>query len=166
MTPAGFPHSDISGSKCACHSPKLFAACHVLLRLSAPRHPPSTLNNLTIKCLELMRSACLWPRRPLPRLTTRVLLLADTKPPSQLLLLPLLSLLLSMISLGRENLRCSLQKHRRPSRTSDGDHVVVVGLDRFELSTPRLSSVCSNQLSYRPSTSETIFKRASELSGN
>src|SRR5659263_523728 len=26
----------------------------------------------------------------------------------------------------------------------------MVGLDRFELSTPRLSSVCSNQLSYRP----------------
>ena len=27
---------------------------------------------------------------------------------------------------------------------------VVVGLSRFELLTPRLSSVCSNQLSYRP----------------
>ena len=26
----------------------------------------------------------------------------------------------------------------------------AVGLERFELSTPRLSSVCSNQLSYRP----------------
>ena len=26
----------------------------------------------------------------------------------------------------------------------------VVGLARFELATPRLSSVCSNQLSYRP----------------
>ena len=26
-----------------------------------------------------------------------------------------------------------------------------MGLERFELSTPRLSSVCSNQLSYRPS---------------
>jgi hypothetical protein len=26
----------------------------------------------------------------------------------------------------------------------------LVGLERFELSTPRLSSVCSNQLSYRP----------------
>ena len=26
----------------------------------------------------------------------------------------------------------------------------MVGLDRFELSTPRLSSVCSDQLSYRP----------------
>jgi hypothetical protein len=27
-----------------------------------------------------------------------------------------------------------------------------VGLSRFELLTPRLSSVCSNQLSYRPGT--------------
>ena len=26
----------------------------------------------------------------------------------------------------------------------------AVGQERFELSTPRLSSVCSNQLSYRP----------------
>ena len=26
----------------------------------------------------------------------------------------------------------------------------LVGLSRFELLTPRLSSVCSNQLSYRP----------------
>ena len=30
-------------------------------------------------------------------------------------------------------------------------HGALVGLERFELSTPRLSSVCSNQLSYRPS---------------
>ena len=29
----GFPHSDICGSKCMCHSPQLFAAYHVLLRL-------------------------------------------------------------------------------------------------------------------------------------
>ena len=28
--------------------------------------------------------------------------------------------------------------------------VALVGLTRFELVTPRLSSVCSNQLSYRP----------------
>jgi hypothetical protein len=57
MTPAGLPHSEISGSKRACRSPKLIAACYVLHRLSVPRHPPSTLSNLTIKCLELMRSA-------------------------------------------------------------------------------------------------------------
>src|SRR5687768_8937467 len=57
MTPVGLPHSDISGSTRACRSPKHFAACHVLHRLSVPRHPPSTLSNLTIKCLDLMRSA-------------------------------------------------------------------------------------------------------------
>ena len=47
MTPAGFPHSDISGSTSARDSPKLFAACHVLHRLLAPRHPPSALCSLT-----------------------------------------------------------------------------------------------------------------------
>ena len=45
--PAGLPHSDISGSKPVCGSPKLFAAYRVLLRLSAPRHPPCTLSSLT-----------------------------------------------------------------------------------------------------------------------
>ena len=47
MTPAGFPHSDISGSTLACSSPKLFAACHVLPRRSVPRHPPCALTRLT-----------------------------------------------------------------------------------------------------------------------
>jgi hypothetical protein len=40
---AGFPHSDIAGSKPARSSPTLFAACHVLHRLSVPRHPPNAL---------------------------------------------------------------------------------------------------------------------------
>jgi hypothetical protein len=35
----------------------------------------------------------------------------------------------------------------------------LVGLSRFELLTPRLSSVCSNQLSYRPGYSSTTFQR-------
>ena len=39
----GFPHSDIHGSTGARPSPQLFAACHVLLRLLAPRHPPNAL---------------------------------------------------------------------------------------------------------------------------
>ena len=43
MTGAGFPHSEIFGSKCAGNSPKLIAACHVLHRLSVPRHPPNAL---------------------------------------------------------------------------------------------------------------------------
>ena len=44
VCPAGFPHSDISGSMDICSSPKLFAAYHVLHRLSVPRHPPCALN--------------------------------------------------------------------------------------------------------------------------
>ena len=43
---AGFPHSDIHGSKPARGSPWLFAACHVLHRLLAPRHPPNALLTL------------------------------------------------------------------------------------------------------------------------
>ena len=39
----GFPHSDIHGSTGARPSPQLFAACHVLHRLLAPRHPPNAL---------------------------------------------------------------------------------------------------------------------------
>jgi hypothetical protein len=46
MTPAGFPHSDTRGSQDACSSPRLFAACHVLHRLPAPRHPPCALTAL------------------------------------------------------------------------------------------------------------------------
>ena len=45
--PAGLPHSEIPGSKPVCGSPRLFAAYRVLLRLSAPRHPPCTLSSLT-----------------------------------------------------------------------------------------------------------------------
>ena len=46
---SGFPHSDISGSMDICSSPKLFAAYHVLHRLSVPRHPPCALNAWPVK---------------------------------------------------------------------------------------------------------------------
>ena len=39
----GLPHSEISGSTSARLSPELFAACHVLHRLSVPRHSPDAL---------------------------------------------------------------------------------------------------------------------------
>ena len=42
--PGGFPHSDTCGSMDICSSPQLFAAYHVLHRLSVPRHPPCALN--------------------------------------------------------------------------------------------------------------------------
>ena len=48
VCPAGFPHSDISGSMDICSSPKLFAAYHVFHRLLVPRHPPCALLRLTL----------------------------------------------------------------------------------------------------------------------
>ena len=39
ITGIRLPHSEISGSKRVCRSPKLIAAYHVLHRLLAPRHP-------------------------------------------------------------------------------------------------------------------------------
>ncbi len=48
MTPGGFPHSEISGSKLVCSSPKLIAAYRVLHRLLTPRHSPYALSSLTI----------------------------------------------------------------------------------------------------------------------
>ena len=43
----GFPHSEISGSRLICSSPKLIAAYHVLHRLLMPRHSPCALFSLT-----------------------------------------------------------------------------------------------------------------------
>ena len=46
---SGSPHSEIPGSKPACGSPRLIAACHVFHRLLLPRHPPCALSSLIIK---------------------------------------------------------------------------------------------------------------------
>ena len=42
--PAGFPHSEICGSRIICIFPQLIAAYHVFHRLLVPRHPPCALN--------------------------------------------------------------------------------------------------------------------------
>ena len=49
----GFPHSEIPGSKRAPNSPGLIAECHVLHRLSVPRHPPNAL--LTLETTSMRR---------------------------------------------------------------------------------------------------------------
>jgi hypothetical protein len=61
MTQKGLPHSEIPGSKPVCGSPGLIAACHVLHRLCAPRHPPSTLSSLTIKYLRRVVWILIYP---------------------------------------------------------------------------------------------------------
>ena len=48
ITSDGLPHSEIPGSKCAYHSPRLIAVSHVLHRLHVPRHPPCALTCLTL----------------------------------------------------------------------------------------------------------------------
>ena len=46
--PGGLPHSETPGSPIARISPGLVAACHVLHRLSVPRHPPDALTSRLI----------------------------------------------------------------------------------------------------------------------
>ena len=52
----GFPHSEISGSRLICSSPKLIAAYHVFHRLLMPRHSPCALFSLTIWSTKLEKS--------------------------------------------------------------------------------------------------------------
>ena len=59
---AGLPHSDIPGSMDICSSPRLFAACHVLLRLLMPRHSPCALFSLT--CGVTSYASLARPRQP------------------------------------------------------------------------------------------------------
>jgi len=75
LTRKGLPHSEIPGSKPVCGSPRLIAACHVLHRFSAPRHPPSTLSSLTIKYLR-RESFSFYPT-----LLSKIVITADQKVP-------------------------------------------------------------------------------------
>ena len=72
---AGFPHSEIHGSKPVRSSPQLIAAYHVLHRLSTPRHPPNAL-------LALDRSHYRCPSNPSGSYAT------DERPVSKIIHLP------------------------------------------------------------------------------
>jgi hypothetical protein len=76
----GFPHSDIHGSQLACSSPWLFAACHVLLRLLMPRHPPYALYSLNMSFLRLYR----FERKDLPLLNSTYIATVAALCPSSL----------------------------------------------------------------------------------
>ena len=58
----GLPHSEIPGSPIARISPGLFAACHVLHRLSVPRHPPDALPSRLITSIPVAGNAAPPPR--------------------------------------------------------------------------------------------------------
>lgn len=46
VAPRGLSHSESRGSPAPCASPRIFAACRVLLRRRMPRHPPCALSRL------------------------------------------------------------------------------------------------------------------------
>jgi hypothetical protein len=145
MTLAGFPHSGIRASTPTCGSARLIAAHHALHRLLAPRHPPSALSSLTTnpsgQCFLPLRGRDQGSLDENSPLTTDLLSVSSlpSKVPSALN---------TMHSLGT----------RASSSIQLSENLCRVGLVRFELTTPRLSSVCSNQLSYRPEI--TVRKRS------
>ena len=61
---SGFPHSEIPGSMDICSSPRLIAACHVLLRLLMPRHSPCALSSLTCSSQSPLSSVSAFAKTP------------------------------------------------------------------------------------------------------
>ena len=181
ITGARLPHSEISGSKVVCTSPKLIAAYHVFHRLSAPRHSLYALNYLIpVSRNRAKRCGCLkstsrcdtvdpfargriakfavgvrWFRRPLappglihgPQKKGRVI--PRTARQTQVIL---------VLSNQPEGRNCSWNKSshgcQRAAAWTDTVRRIrkreMVGQAGLEPATPRLSSACSNQLSYRP----------------
>jgi hypothetical protein len=129
MTPAGFPHSDIPGSKLVCSSPRLIAAYHVLHRLLVPRHPPCALSGLTgISITKVHRN---W----LPSVSYSVV--KDRSSRRDVRTRP--------EGLVREDLSIRWRKPHGPSLTSGGDS----GARTRSL---RLAKPALSQLSYIPNT--------------
>lgn len=143
ITPVRLPHSDTPGSSLACSFPRFFAACRVLLRLLAPRHSPYALTYFII----------------LQKLFT-----TPTIPQS-----PFVTYCIVFLSWYACFLCCcSCCYSTTHLLESDCFSAIVffatqmsifvflpisnflVGLTGLEPVTPRLSSACSNQLSYRP----------------
>ena len=121
----GFPHSDISGLKPACGLPKLFAACHVLHRHVSPRHPPVALRCLITTIVPFLNMGCHW------------------------ILFTFFRILSYRIFIYLAYLRVFSSTYCQ--RTKSFLNKPSMGPGGLEPPTPRLSSVCSNQLSYEPS---------------
>ena len=166
----GFPHSDISGSMRICRSPKLFAACHVLLRLLMPRHSPCALSHLTYLVLVFRNYA-----GPNGKLFFYHLAKLYLYP-----LIILLSLLLpshnyiifsvfSFQGASRAIYRSLIQTlpYIKSASISDpfrsSGFFGVVGQSGLEPPTSRLSVVCSSQLSYWPVVSADLTGFASAV---
>ena len=155
-----FPHSGIPGSLPACGSPRLIAASYALRRLLMPGHPPYALSSLTTPLLLIHMVL----RRPI-QLSKNIRRDRSRRTESS----KQQTRWWSWTELNRRPPACkagALPTELQPqtvrevfiSKEPEAGNTdtaklswSMVGLDRVELSTPRLSSACSNQLSYRPS---------------
>ena len=159
----GFPIRRSPDQSLVSGSPKLIAATRVLHRLLSPRHPSCALSSLvTVSSRSRERS-----RTPDgdqgPARSCKTPWLTGAKPDRHTYYQMPVLLFLRVCSCQRSQID---RKSRRGGADRDRTDDIqlaklalsqlsygpfVVGLGRFELPTPRLSSVCSNQLSYRPS---------------
>ena len=141
---AGFPHSDISGSKHICCSPKLIAAYRVLHRLSVPRHSPCALVRLNFLFLvpyvssqiELFSLHC---SRFSLRITLPVLLFERLYSFCLFAFVVSRFVYFSLFSFQGTFFLCASLLQ-----------VALVGSSGFEPPTLRLSGARSNHLSYEP----------------
>ena len=137
----GLLHSDIPGSLCACHSPRLFAAYRVLHRLLMPRHPPCALISLNSLFAELC--LVLFFQNFFFRRSWNCIL------PFFLEVLP--SVKIGYLIISSLLFRYSIFKDlSSPSDIWSLQALYMVGWNGLEPSTSRLSAECSNQLSYQP----------------
>ncbi len=134
LPPAGFPIQKSPDHRMFSSSPRLIAAYRVFLRLPTPRHPPDALCNLSLEIAFLPFPVQLSMSRPVSRL---VGLPPESHSRGFLPLVPAHGWQLVEIAF-----------------------LALVGLERLELSTSRLSGVRSNHLSYRPvSAWSFLFRR-------
>ena len=153
---AGFPHSEIDGSRDVCSSPSLIAAYHVLLRLHAPRHPPCALCSLPKEFIHRQTSIVTrhFPtnpsgshRKPCPNKTLQYSTVKEPRPPFQLLLEPSRplppsnrrrSFIPPPFGAGKTEARRVCRKTRETS-----DRKIVVEVRGLEPLTPYLQNRCS-----------------------
>ena len=169
MTGTRLPHSEIPGSKRACRSPRLIAACRVLHRLPSPRHPSCALTSLTTKksiridcrssgagALHVMCGAPTHDTRWCPVRAHSIpavmpVQLSKSRPSTGLLSDPACTTRLARCLLGTV-LICpvshSVVSDRRGLPPSGLP--VLVGVPGVEPGTSSLSGTRSNQLSYTP----------------
>jgi hypothetical protein len=146
----GFPHSDICGSMLICSSPQLFAACHVLLRLLMPRHPPCALFGLTYPVLfsRIMQALYRSSKSFLPFSFHNFFLLLCFSFASSFFIL--FSFQGAVLKLSFESSLYISSLEKLYSQLSSLPF--LVGPSGLEPPTSRLSVVRSNQLSYGPSS--------------